>query len=722
MGQQNQRYSFSILQWILLLTSGLTILVTLSISTILYFHGKHSIQFLVDKLVGELKERILNTTGSYVNTGVTPLRMIQLLGASDLFAGSDLEEARKALKTLLTENPQFASAKFLDQAGNFLKIGYRDDGSFYVVCMVNAEDERVLYEEDAHGQLTRITDRSRVRWAERFVPNETEWFHAAQAPGGISLTQVYFDEESGAPIFSCAAQVMNGNGDDHAKSVLAIDFGIERLSEFLGNSAYFSEAQAFVLDESGSLVAFPMGEDGQSVPFSKRETDSDGHPFYRLLKPSEFGEAEGRELMQAVLSDFRSPEVNPNQARTFDFEISVGRSKYFISAFNLGETRRNQTPWKWQVFIVIPESVFLQTMRENLFITVNVGLCVLIISMFVGYLYSNRLAKPIIETTNEMEKIKDFRLGDVDYETSFIREVTSMNRSLENMKAGLRSFEKYVPSGLVRQLIQMGKEATLGGETVDLTVFFSDVVDFTNKSELMDTDQLVKNLSHYLGVSSEIIEESGGTIDKFIGDAVMAFWGAPSQMSNKPMEAACLAALEIQARLKEAVELGESNFEVRIGIHCGKAIVGNIGSADRMNYTALGDSINLASRLEGLNKEYGSLICISEPVYEEVKDVVEARILDRVIVKGKTESIRVYEVVAAKGKASDVQRSWMRNYEAGFDAYCQRDWERALGLFKNCLSQVPTDQASALMIERCETLLASPPESTWEPVYKLSHK
>jgi adenylate cyclase len=213
------------------------------------------------------------------------------------------------------------------------------------------------------------------------------------------------------------------------------------------------------------------------------------------------------------------------------------------------------------------------------------------------------------------------------------------------------------------------------------------------------------------------ILDSGGTLDKFIGDAVMAFWGAPRPDAQHALHA-CEAALTNRDRLRELnlkwEKEGRPRFDARAALHTGEVIVGNIGSADRFDYTVIGDSVNLASRMEGLNKRYGTCLMISETTYDLVKDQMIARPLDRVSVKGKAIAINVYELLGARGKVSDADVKRAERHAEGFRLYLARKFEEALAVFKDLAAENEKDAAVRVLVARCETFVATPPRADWD--------
>jgi adenylate cyclase len=238
--------------------------------------------------------------------------------------------------------------------------------------------------------------------------------------------------------------------------------------------------------------------------------------------------------------------------------------------------------------------------------------------------------------------------------TSFIREINTLGQTVHQAQRAIFSFSRLAPKEIVRGVLDNSISSELGGTRQEITVFFTDVWGFTSLSETADPDVLMRQTSRYFTALTEVILAEGGTIDKFIGDAVMAFWNAP-KLQTDHCERACRAAL-LARKANEAINRefeaeGLPLFRTRFGIHVGDAVVGNLGSSERMNYTALGSVVNLAARLEGLNKDYGTEILISEDVYARVKDKFQCEYVDTVVAKGMVAKTRVYKLQGEIGCA-----------------------------------------------------------------------
>lgn len=287
-----------------------------------------------------------------------------------------------------------------------------------------------------------------------------------------------------------------------------------------------------------------------------------------------------------------------------------------------------------------------------------------------------------------------------------------------------KAFQHYVSPNVVEQMLKEPDKLKLGGEKRYITVFFSDLVGFTSLSEKTEPNELVLVLNEYTTLMAETITERGGTVDKYIGDAVMAFWGAPVDQDEKATKA-CITALETFTKLKafsdKLVAQGLTPVDMRIGLNSGYAIVGNMGSADRFDYTALGDTVNQGARLEGLNNAYGTKILAAEATWMEAKEAVFGRKVDYLTVKGKEIPITVYEIMAKRGEETKLQRMIAEKYETAFALYLSRDWEKSAPLFEEIL-KVTDDGPSKVLLERSRLYLKTPPPDDWNGSFRHTSK
>ena len=386
-------------------------------------------------------------------------------------------------------------------------------------------------------------------------------------------------------------------------------------------------------------------------------------------------------------------------ARTKTFEFSDHGTNYLGGCFIAGRKAR------LLIGMVLDKNEVMGRANENALWFAAIFVSVLAGSVIGIVWFSRRASRPLVELQREAHAVGRLELDPSDPPLSRIREIRDLGNAMAVMKTNLRSFRKYVPADLVGDLVRSGREAMLGGERINATVYFSDIAGFTPVAEKLRPEEIVEHLGAYLQAMSDGVAQHGGTVDKFIGDAVMAFWNAPR---SNPAHAAdaCRAALANQRlldRLNEQWNAADKPvFRTRIGLHTGAVIVGNIGSEHRMNYTVIGDAVNLASRLEALNKLYGTRILISETTRAEAGAAICARPVDRASVKGKTTIVTVYELLCEAEHETPEQAELRRLTEEAFAHYLRGDRAQAAAAYRNLLKRWPADGVAAALLKRCE--------------------
>ena len=284
---------------------------------------------------------------------------------------------------------------------------------------------------------------------------------------------------------------------------------------------------------------------------------------------------------------------------------------------------------------------------------------------------------------------------------------------------------QYLSPAVVTEVTRDPDSLKLGGDQREMTVLFSDLRNFTSFSESLDPETVVQTLCSYLTAMSDVIFKYQGTIDKYIGDSVMAFWGAPTRQPNHAA-LACQAALEMADALDELNRqwLAEARrpLAMGIGINTGVMKVGNMGSSSRFDYTVMGDAVNLGSRLEALNKEYGTTLIVSGATLRASENGFRSRFIDLVAVKGKNEPVEVFELIRSVSPFAGDAGEALRAYNAGIEAYRERDWLLAAARFQEALRFAPNDGPSALYLERCQRLMEDPPPADWDGVFVMTHK
>ena len=287
-------------------------------------------------------------------------------------------------------------------------------------------------------------------------------------------------------------------------------------------------------------------------------------------------------------------------------------------------------------------------------------------------------------------------------------------------------FQHYISATVVNELLKNPGMLKLGGERKVATAFFSDIKSFTSVSETLEPEKLVSVLNEYLSAMTDIILRYEGYLDKYEGDAIVSMFGIPVEQ-NDHAERACNAALDMRKELAILRQMwkreGKPAFEARIGINSGPMIAGNIGGKDRFDYTAIGDSVNLASRLEGANKMYDTIIIISEDTFYHIHEKFWCRELDFIRVKGKNKPVRIYELIGRKTQEIDpIRSSSLEYFLKGLEIYRKRDWIHAYDFFQKALKLKPDDGPSLEFIRRCKKFIENPRPVDWDGVFEMRDK
>ncbi|MDQ6960934.1 MAG: adenylate/guanylate cyclase domain-containing protein [Mariprofundaceae bacterium] len=680
-----------------LVTAFVSLLVVTVVVSTMYTYYSHSKAFLEisDDFIDSTMASVQDNTRNYLE----PAAMIPNLTSRFAQAGAinidDVKELESYSIELLKTYPQFTTLLYADEQGNFLMPKRLADGKFETKIInrnVTPATETWIYRDPVEGMHQKVSTTI------SYDPRGRAWYQQAKIKQSLNWTDVYIFFTSQQLGLTASYPILDQYGQ--VKAVYGVDMTLTKLSTFLKSLKIGKTGVSFIMNQKGELVAF---KDIEKIV--KKEAGN--------FRPATFDELGLNWLTKTVKTYQETSE------RKFSLEVDGTR---YIAAF---EPLPTSFAKDWLIGIVVPEDDFIGILKSSNKNMVLISLVLLFLALLVASALSNKISKPMVSLVQAIDKIRGFKLGDAVNVRSPVREIQVMNAAIESMRIGLSDFQKYVPATLVRQLIEEGEEATLGGSKKELTIFFSDIENFTTLSESMDPESLALHISSYFEVLTAIVSSHEGTVDKYIGDAIMAFWGAP--LANKyHARGACRTALLCQQSLlklnQQWVEEGKPAMITRIGLCTGDCVVGNIGSTQRMNYTVLGDTVNLASRLEGVNKVYHTDVLISQSTYLAVKDDFVCRLVDVVAVKGKSQAMKIYELMAEKKKADLTCLQLSYDFNRAMDYYLKQAWVEANMRFIAISHRHSEDTLSAMYVARCQQYQEKPPAVDWDGVMYLTEK
>jgi class 3 adenylate cyclase len=368
-----------------------------------------------------------------------------------------------------------------------------------------------------------------------------------------------------------------------------------------------------------------------------------------------------------------------------------------------------------------------QRLLRDLITNVGIGFLVLVGTLFVIRVVSNSMSRDVSKVVTETEAVSRLSfMPDEARLNSSTLEVDQLFGALFDMKNGLRAFTKYVPTSVIKRVLATGK-AEIGGERRELSLLMTDVTDFTTISEQLDAEKVMLVMSEYFGNVVAPILEMHGTLDKYVGDAIFAYWNAPTVQEDHAI-LCCRAAL----RSREASDLLAARWKdeglfpwyTRFGLHAGETVFGNVGAPDRMDFTVIGSSVNLASRIEGLNKFYGTEILASQRLRDLAREHFVFRSIDRVMPKGALHDFEIFELLgeAENFAGNTTAAAYLSLWENAYGLYKERKWPEALAAFERLVVLQADDRVAQLYVKRCADLIKHPPPPSWDGIQRFDTK
>ena len=473
--------------------------------------------------------------------------------------------------------------------------------------------------EDEHGNKIEQLD----LWNYGYDARERSWYRDTQQRNRALVSPPYASFSIGTPMITLSAPLRG-----RVRGVLAADLKLDRFSDLVQAQRPGEHGTAVIFDAFGVLLAHP-----EFARLLEHARHHPSHPQMPQIDEIRTG------LIGAVMRRWDGSDL-------YDGNISEDGQDYIFRLRKFSEANA----YSGYSLLIAAEGDFAPSVRR----LQNRGLLLALLAcgcfMPVVWIFGSRMSHSLRRLTEQAIQLHSLEAPDEKSVTSNISEIHELGSTLSVAQRTISSFAHFVPKDIVKGIIDGSISTELGGLRQEVTVLFTDVANFTGIAEASDPDNLMRQMSRHFTALTEAFMAEGGTVDKFIGDSVMVFWNAP-HLQLDHVERACRAALVAKAA-SEALNIqfiaeGLQPFVVRLGIHFGDAVVGNLGSAERMEYTVLGNSVNLAARLEGLNKEYGTAILVSEAVHDRVRNRFRFNAIASVVAKGMTTETQVFELVEA---------------------------------------------------------------------------
>ncbi len=593
-----------------------TFLLTLSFSIIIvynYYKTSSDIYSLSNTVNSEIRKSIIDKTVSKLDKIATHVKVLSKINPnSDILENKD--ETLKIMWEQLFADETIASLYIADVNSNFIQARRKPIYSTRVIEKYNGT-RMELWENKNTDFVTKAIE----TYESTYDPITRDWYKFANERNKFYWSKPYIFSSTGKTGITIAFPEITQFGDKI--KVTAADITLDDLSELLKKDSKITNGDLILFDENQNVIA---------TSFYENIKDKMGEKIITLkdLPDNYYGS-----FASLLISDQYNGEFTDKDGIEYIYAI---------------DTFPNIFSDKWKLATIVKKDILLASIRNTINKMLLMSVIIMIIFLLLILYISRIISRPIVQISEYMLQLKDMDL-DIDiHASSNINEIRTVQNSMITLKSGLQSFKKYMPAELVKILIKTNQEAVIGGSEKNLAIMFTDIENFTTISELMTPHELMIHLSNYFEELVPIITKNQGTVDKYIGDAILSFWGAPLEIDS-PCLHAVETAIEIQKRLKIVNDKwekeGKPRFKTRIGIHFGPTLIGNIGSHDRLNYTIIGDSVNIASRLEGINKQFGTEIMISEGVNERIKSKLATKYIDSIMLKGKTEATKLYTIV-----------------------------------------------------------------------------
>lgn len=662
----------------------------LTVGTTLIFFNYYAKHALFMRFAENTVETVNQLTKQQITNFLTPVKE-RLLFASKtidnkIITPKDDFLFTKFLLQILNDQPDFAGAYWSNPDGVFLHVE-RIGKNLFNQEISYCEDNKCFMlnrELDSSGNILNITPKHETK----YDPRQRPWYIKTFNNKTITLSDLYMFFER--PMLGVTMSIPLYDAKQSLYGMLSIDIHLKELSNFVTTLKLTENSNIFLFTADNTLVASKELQNYQEQDLPKVHTS--------IKTPW-------------ILQGMKIYSQTKNKLLTYSFHNHKYLAHY--------DTLENVSD-KLYIAIMLPIADITGPLTKATVNSATITIIILFFGIILICLISNNISKPIRNLTHNAQYIRKLNLEKINYaKTSRIKEINYLQNAFIDIKQSLNSFVRYVPFSLVQNLMLNKSLAQVGGENKRATFLFSDIQGFTSISENMDPQTLAQYLSEYFNVMTQTIIKNKGTLDKYIGDAIMAFWGAPSEDEQHAYNA-CNCAIEMLTNLNllnnKFQQQGQPTINIRIGIHTGDAMIGNIGSNERLNYTAIGDNVNLASRLESLNKNYHTSIIVSNSTYKVTKNNFDYRFLDKVSVRGKRIGGHIYELIHSQHKFHELRydiETYNSEFRIAFEFYQNGMWDQAITAFTKLLEVYHEDFLISIYIERCNAFKNNPPQN-WE--------
>lgn len=710
------------IRFILSLTMA-TLMLLKGVGVLFYFHKQYESELgmISEYQVTRLQQNITGHLSLFLHSASNAIQAASwIYSEKDNIRVIDLRHSlRRKMMGFLKVIPQMRSITLALEDGNFmlierLSMGQARNTVFGVTFQSNDPDAPTIKEYiNEWGSVIGGENKRQIKgigtmdnisfdWidlTDQRKPFERHWYKATRTTHKQFWSKIYVSSENEKLWLVVSNPVLNQNA--RFIGAISAEIGLEALNEKLKSECTGAIENVFLFNTTGQILSHPWihritWRENMTLPrvedIKEYDINNYFHQYVSNNSKAYFTSKKGKEVV------YFAPIEHPTLK---DWHICVVAKIHDL----VQDIEKKQTNMFW--FAVIST----------------------LIAYMLGMMIAKRIAKSVEEVAKDLEEIQNlsFDLEPPKHNTSF-KEIQEMMHSLTGVKTALVSFRKFVPTTLVQQLVQTGQGAQCEGKKKELTVLFSDIQGFSSVVEqTTDTSLIFEHMSEYFEEMTQVIKSFRGTIDKYIGDAIMAFWGAPI---DEPMHAllACEAAFGCVKKLNEINPIWSarnlSPMPTRFGISTGEMLVGNIGSSDRLQYTLLGDKVNVGARLEPLNKRYGTTILMSETTYKNVWNKIVSRPVDEVILHGKKEPVKVYEPLASYDQESKTSKEALPkalrkavDTEDAFHLYQNGYFKEAKAAYESILKQDPSDKLAQIFALRCQELINDPPKN-WKGIFK----